>query len=227
MTPLANERTIWTALNGLKLTTHRIRVTGEGNGQFVVTSIMLEHLVSCAARKTAYGALLVLAAIFFIGGLALTMGGNNVGPGPLMLGAILAAGLVVAYFASRQTVLVFASGGGASVRIQTGNMETSVITDTIDIVESTIDARRTAVAAAPPKNSRPPAERQEVPQRSTLPPAARERTYQVSRNGEDQGTLPVSTIKRLLSVGQLSLQDYYLDTVANEWLPLESLPDLV
>ena len=177
-------------------------------------------------EKTAYGALLVLAAVFFIGGLALTMGGNDVGPGPLLLGAILAAVLVVAYFASRQTVLVFAGGGGASVRIQTGNMEPSVIIDTIDIVEATIDARRAAMVAAPSKNARPPAEHQEAPRRSARPAAAQEHSYQVSRNGVDQGTLPVSAIKRLLNAGQLTMQDYYLDTAASEWMPIESLPDL-
>ena len=223
---MAKERTISTAINGLMLTTHRIRVSGEGGGEFAVTSIMLEHVVSCSARKTAHGALLLLAAIFFFGGLVITVGANGAGPGALLLGSILAGVLVFAYFASRQTVLVFASGGGASVRIQTGNMEPSAITDTIDIVESAIDARRTAVAAMPPKTSRPPAERQEVPRRSALPVGAQERSYQVSRNGEDQGSMPVSTIKRLLNVGQLSMQDYYLDVEANEWMPLDCLPDL-
>jgi type II secretory pathway pseudopilin PulG len=58
------------------------------------------------------------------------------------------------------------------------------------------------------------------------PPGAQPR-YHVACNGEDIGELPLSTIQQMFRSGRLTAQDYYFDAEANDWLPLESLVDLV
>lgn len=58
------------------------------------------------------------------------------------------------------------------------------------------------------------------------PPPSGERSFRVARNGQDLGELPVSTIKQMIANGQLSMQDYYLDAEANDWMQLEWLADV-
>ncbi len=55
------------------------------------------------------------------------------------------------------------------------------------------------------------------------PPAGAQRKYHVGRNGEDIGELQVSEIRKRIQTGELTLQDYYFDPAANDWLALESL----
>jgi hypothetical protein len=38
--------------------------------------------------------------------------------------------------------------------------------------------------------------------------------------------MPVSTVKRMLSGGKLTPQDFYFDSAANDWAPLEGCPSL-
>lgn len=71
---------------------------------------------------------------------------------------------------------------------------------------------------------------QQIQQRIAAPPpphANRERTFRIARNGDDLGPTPVSQIKQMLSTGQLTMQDYYFDAEAKDWLPLDCLPDVV
>jgi len=55
------------------------------------------------------------------------------------------------------------------------------------------------------------------------PPPGAQRKYHVGRNGEDIGELQVSEIRKRIQTGELTLQDYYFDPAANDWLALESL----
>jgi hypothetical protein len=59
------------------------------------------------------------------------------------------------------------------------------------------------------------------------PPPGAQRKYHIGRNGEDLGELQVSEIRRRIHDGELSLQDYYFDAEANDWLTLECLPEVV
>ena len=59
-----------------------------------------------------------------------------------------------------------------------------------------------------------------------LPPGA-ERRFRIASNGEELGELSVSAIQKMLTAGKLTMQDYYLDRDANDWMPLDCLPDLV
>jgi type II secretory pathway pseudopilin PulG len=58
---------------------------------------------------------------------------------------------------------------------------------------------------------------------SRPPPPGAQRRYHVGRNGEDIGELAVSEIRTKIQSGELTLQDYYFDPAANDWLTLESL----
>ena len=58
---------------------------------------------------------------------------------------------------------------------------------------------------------------------SPPPPPGAQRKYHVGRNGEDIGELQVSEIRKRIQTGELTLQDYYFDPAANDWLALESL----
>jgi len=53
-----------------------------------------------------------------------------------------------------------------------------------------------------------------------------ELTFQVGRNGEQLGELPLSTIKQMLSRGELSMQDYFFDFDQNSWLTLDRIEQL-
>jgi len=55
------------------------------------------------------------------------------------------------------------------------------------------------------------------------PPPGAQHKYHVGRNGEDIGELQASEIRRKIQNGELTLQDYYFDAAANDWLTLESL----
>ena len=59
------------------------------------------------------------------------------------------------------------------------------------------------------------------------PPPGRQQYYRIARNGEDLGEFPASTIKQMITAGQLTLMDYYFDVEANDWMQLECLPALV
>jgi len=52
-------------------------------------------------------------------------------------------------------------------------------------------------------------------------------SFRIARNGQDLGELPVSTIKQMIASGQLSMQDYYFDTGANDWKSLDCLAAVV
>ena len=58
------------------------------------------------------------------------------------------------------------------------------------------------------------------------PPPGASRTYRIASNGEDLGEMSIPAIKRMISGGQLTMKDHYLDPDGNEWVPLDCLPGI-
>ena len=56
-----------------------------------------------------------------------------------------------------------------------------------------------------------------------LPRQPTEQHYRIAKNGQDLGELSVTTIQQMIDAGQLTAQDYYFDTSANDWLEIASL----
>lgn len=96
--------------------------------------------------------------------------------------------------------------------------EDGVITITLqkDSEPQQITSQPPPLPASPP----PP-----LPSSGTLLPDT-EQCYRIASNGNDLGELTVTTIKMMLSSGELTMQDYYLDENENAWMPLERLSDL-
>ena len=55
--------------------------------------------------------------------------------------------------------------------------------------------------------------------RALPPPGARD-LINVSRGGEDLGSLSVAEVRRMLDDDRLSLEDHYYDTSCNDWIEL-------
>jgi len=55
------------------------------------------------------------------------------------------------------------------------------------------------------------------------PPGAK-LLLRIARDGQDLGDIEVSKVKEMLKMNELSLQDYYFDVDANEWMPLDYNP---
>lgn len=58
-----------------------------------------------------------------------------------------------------------------------------------------------------------------------LPPPGAPDLINVSRGGEDLGSLSVAEVRRMLDDGRLSLEDYY-DTSCSDWIELAGHPTL-
>jgi hypothetical protein len=46
----------------------------------------------------------------------------------------------------------------------------------------------------------------------------------IAHNGVDLGELPIASVRTMLSTGQLTYEDYYWDTLFQEWKPLATYP---
>ena len=67
-----------------------------------------------------------------------------------------------------------------------------------------------------------------APRRNDIPPPPGAIWhYRIARNGEDLGEFPVATIRQMLRSRDLTMEDYYFDTEANDWMQLDCLADLV
>lgn len=72
----------------------------------------------------------------------------------------------------------------------------------------------------------------QAPKVTSLPPPPGQRrvlpmhVYRIARNGEDLGEMSVSSINQLIRDCQLSMEDFYFDVEANDWLTLHCLPEL-
>jgi len=57
------------------------------------------------------------------------------------------------------------------------------------------------------------------------PPGAK-LLLRIAKNGQDLGDIELSRVKGMLRNNSLSLQDYYFDVDANEWMPLDCNPSI-
>lgn len=61
---------------------------------------------------------------------------------------------------------------------------------------------------------------------SRIPAVPSGKKFRIAVGGQDMGDRDVTQIKKMLLTGELTLSDYYLDPVRNEWLPLSGNSDL-
>lgn len=66
----------------------------------------------------------------------------------------------------------------------------------------------------------------EVAAQQIIPPPP-QGSFRIATDGQDIGDLPVATIKQMLRVGKLTMQDYYFDHQTNAWRALDELPDVI
>ena len=124
---------------GLVLTTYRIRSETPRRGHQEVISIMLEGLASCTITHHSSPGLLVCAAISIVLGLMEAIGSTR-NQYAITTGVIIALIFVVIYSATRQQIIVLASGG-ASIKSSTKGMDVQTAKDFIDIVETAKNER--------------------------------------------------------------------------------------
>ena len=153
MTLLPNEREIPLSVSAITLTTHRLRLVSSQRGPFRIVSMMLDELASCAAVKREVPLLLALAAVIAGLGIAMSIFGQNVGPTAAMVGLLVGGLIAILYFATRHTVLVFASGGGSRIEISTGHMDPGMIVELIDTIEQAKDQRARSLVSGTAKET--------------------------------------------------------------------------
>jgi hypothetical protein len=123
----------------LILTTHRVRYQVETFGNAVIKSIMLDELASCAMVRSSNVVFLVLAAVCFVIGLLVAMGGRR-NEGALLVGIVLAIIFVFAYFVSRRQILAFASAG-TTISVNTQGIKLEAAQQFIEQAEAAKNAR--------------------------------------------------------------------------------------
>ena len=220
MVLLPNEREVHLGLPGILLTSHRIR---QGDLTDQVTSIMLENVTRIAAKKQEYPALLLLGVLLLLIGVVALLAGGSQGVGVLFLCGLLGVVFIAAYFGSRNTVLFIASADGGGIGIQAGHMPAERMREYISMIEEAIDAKRRFGQPQPTLPKSPALSAPPGGPRTALPTG---KTYRIARNGTELGDQKIPAIKAMIARGELSLKDYYLDPVANDWMPLDCLSDL-
>ena len=64
------------------------------------------------------------------------------------------------------------------------------------------------------------------PSAPPLPMLGGQERIRVAKRDQDLGDIPLAEVKRMLDAGELTLEDFYLDTSCNEWLELAGHPTL-
>ena len=132
---LANEQTILTSDgNKLVVTSHRVRYVEYSRGTSQFTSMMLDAVVSCRITHTSRPWLLALALLALL--FAITRPQNDDGV-PQIVGYVLAALFVAAYFGTRRQVLEIASAA-ARINVLVRGMTLEKTTEIVTAIE---DAR--------------------------------------------------------------------------------------
>lgn len=141
MQPMVNEFDLQHAPGypGLVLTSHRVRLRSKSNGSEEMVSIMLDQITSCRLARQSQPVLLVIAAVCGLGGLLLGVFGIG-SVGPMVLGLLLAAILVAAYFGSRREELVLSSANG-SIAVVTRGVDVNATIAFVDAVEAAKNLR--------------------------------------------------------------------------------------
>ena len=114
------------------LTTHRVRLRREVLGRGEVTSIMLDHVVSCKLTQSSIPTLLLFAGLAVLFGLfqSVQQGAANVLVFWIVIGGILGG----IYLLTRQQVLELASAG-ATLRLSTNGLRRDALEGLIDAIE--------------------------------------------------------------------------------------------
>jgi hypothetical protein len=127
---LPGERKVSESSDGtVVLTSQRVRLD-QGTRQFV--SIALEEVASCRIGTHSYPALLILAAVVWLG--AFQFAGERVGTIPFLVGGLIGALVVLLYVLSREQIIVIASAG-ESIRIRTRGMSRAACVQFVDDLE--------------------------------------------------------------------------------------------
>ncbi|MEA5405479.1 hypothetical protein VB776_21245 [Arcicella sp. DC2W] len=109
------------------LTTHRIFQQSDGLGSQETTSIMLEHISSCQTYVQ-FNWILI--------GIAICVGMFSLGSGSIELGIFLCGVLLATFYLTKKSMILIKSPT-ATIKIDTGNMNTEAISKFVDKVEQT------------------------------------------------------------------------------------------
>jgi len=128
---LPGEATISSSIDGLTLTTHRVRDDQTASGSRQVISITLDAVSSCGIVSKSYPILLLLAVLSGgFGLLRLSKEEQSLTYAPILLALVL----VLAYFLTRSVVLAISSPG-QSISISAKGMEPDTLIAFVDEVE--------------------------------------------------------------------------------------------
>src|ERR1700722_5496138 len=132
-TGMEGEQVVLQSQDGtLTVTTHRVRHVTKRTGSAKFTSIMLEAVTSCEVTHTSYPALIAVAVIAFLAGLALSSSRDAT---PSVYGGVVAAILVGLYFLMRRQV-VRLSSPSAHIEKDLAGISFDQATGVVDAVES-------------------------------------------------------------------------------------------
>lgn len=121
--------------DGFAVTSHRVRLGWRKSGEAHFQSIMLEELASCSVRSKSNPILLVFAAIAVAIGVIYAGSIQRPGGSPVVIGLIIGALFVLAYFATRKKVVAFASAG-ETVFVDASRMTFEDAKQLINLVEN-------------------------------------------------------------------------------------------
>jgi hypothetical protein len=116
-------------LEGVTLTTHRVRLDLQQGPDTGATSITLDAVASCAVATTSQMWLLGLAALSAVGGVIQSESREN-----LVMGLAIAGVCVIAYLLTRTQILKISSAGDAVIRRTRGKNHATLI-EFIEAVE--------------------------------------------------------------------------------------------
>lgn len=124
----------------LTVTTHRVRKSTKFSGGAALQSIMLEDLVACSLTAESSPGLLVLAALFALAGLIATGVLDGKPPVPAILGVLIGAALLLAYFGSKRQTMVLSSAA-LPITVYTQGLKYADVKQAIDRIEAAKNAR--------------------------------------------------------------------------------------
>lgn len=133
MTLVEGERTlIQDASSAITLTTHRVRFDGKQGGQRKLVSITLDSVASCGLVVKSYPALLLLAAVFAIGGFVVGRDGHSSDGNTIKLVAVAWA---ILFLATRSSALEIASAG-ESIAVSARGRARAQLVEFVNAVEA-------------------------------------------------------------------------------------------
>jgi hypothetical protein len=116
----------------LTLTTRRVRYDSAVFGSSNFISITLDSVASCGLVTKSHPLLLLLAALALIFGLSGIFIQSGDGQWIFLVAAVI---LVVAYFATRRSLISIASNGGQAILVPAKSMSRSAIVEFFEAIE--------------------------------------------------------------------------------------------